>query len=143
MPNQLTQSLSQPQSSLNYLDAIKQIESSGGTDPKMYKPNKYGALGPYQLTPPLYKDIQKYHPEFKNISFEKAALDPSIAPHAANAGLDTISQQLDKIGVDPTMHNNVQAYHSGIGNVKNGTIGPQGKDYMKKFHELTGGQYGS
>ena len=48
----------------------------------------------------------------------------------AKAGLQSISRNLASEGVAPTIDAVIQAYHSGAGNVRKGTIGPEGKDYL-------------
>jgi hypothetical protein len=125
-------------SGMHPLDAIKQLESSGGTNPAARKPNKYGALGNYQITPALYTDIQAHYPQFKDVPFERAALEEGLDRQVANAGLDVIEKQLTSLGVDPTYPNIALAYHSGVGNVKKGKIGSQGLQYVTKFKQLTG-----
>lgn len=123
---------------LSPLDAIYQLESSGGKNKKARVQNSSGALGNYQITPGLFEDIKKHFPEYKDISFEQAALHPEMDRKVANAGLNVIATQLQALGVSPTMQNVALAYHSGIGNVKNNKIGPYGKKYLEDFTSLTG-----
>lgn len=121
------------------LKAIMQLESSGGTNKAADTPNSYGALGDYQITPSFYKDVQKMNPDqFEDIPFQKAATDPNISREVVDHGLDMIAKQLKSMKVDPNLDNVILAYHSGIGNVKKGNIGPQGKKYLEDFKNLTG-----
>ena len=121
--------IAQPQTS-GLLDAIKAKESSGGTDPRARVLGPKGALGNFQLTASLYKDIQRDFPEFKSISFEEAALTEGLDRQVAEAGLQSITRNLASEGVASTPDAVIQAYHSGAGNVRRGTIGPEGKDYL-------------
>ena len=128
-----------PQSA-GLLDAIKKKESSGGTDHTAQVLGAKGALGNFQLTSSLYKDIQRDFPEFRGITFEEAALTEGLDRQAAEAGLQSISRNLSYEGVAPTMDAVIQAYHSGAGNVRTGTIGPEGKDYLKSILRTLNGE---
>lgn len=106
MANELTQFLAQE-------------ESSGGTNSAALKPDKNGALGKYQLQPDLYADIQRNFPEFKNIPFERAALEPGLDQQVANAGIQTIMRMYaTELNMPATPALIATTWQQGFGNMK-------------------------
>ena len=122
----------------NELDTIFQLESSAGTDPKRLKPNKYGALGSYQLTPPAFEDLQTNFPEkYKDKKFDEVALDDNQARDAAGDYVSLIRKRLVKKNIAPTRNAILAGYHSGVGNLGVGKRpGPEEIKYINKADEL-------
>jgi len=119
------------------LDSIWQVESSKGTNPARLEPNASGALGDYQLKPEAVQDIRRVFPsKYSDKSFEEIALDPVMARGAANDYLSVIQMHLRNKNIAPTLEALSTGYHSGMGNVARGTIGPKGLDYWTKIQAL-------
>jgi len=127
---------------------LAQEESSGGTNEKARTPNSDGALGTYQITPALYADIQKAFPEFKNVSFERAALEEGLDRQVASAGTKVVQRQIAGIGIAPTPALIATVWHQGIGNVNKAKkkalagdgnlskhLGPIGQRYLQRASE--------
>lgn len=97
---------------------LAQEESSGGRNIKARTPDIDQALGTFQLTPGLYADIQKNFPEFKDVPFERAALEAGLDKQVANAGIQTIQKQIAGIGIAPTPALISTVWQQGIGNIQ-------------------------
>lgn len=123
----------------NLLDIIYQLESSAGQNRRAYKPNKYGALGGYQLTPGAYQEVQKWLPEvWRGKSFNEVATNDKLAREAASQYTDVLNQQLLAKKANVTNAMILAAYHSGAGNAARNTLGPYGRDYVAKARALAG-----
>jgi soluble lytic murein transglycosylase-like protein len=99
------------------LDAIRQVESSGG---KHLLSDK-GAKGPYQL---MDATGEEYHAKL-GIKDKYDPYDEAQSRKIAEAILKDYASQL---GGD--LNKAVTAYHSGVKNVKEGKLGPQGRAYL-------------
>ena len=100
------------------LDAVKKVES-GGNEKAV---SKAGAKGPYQLMDETGKE---YHKKL-NI---KDAYDPFDEKQARKIADAIIADNLEAF--DGDLEKALTAYHSGQGNVKRGTLGPEGRKYAK------------
>ena len=98
-------------------DFLAQEESSGGTNPKARKLDVKGT-GKYQLGAELYKDIQAQFPEFADIPYERAALEPGLDLKAAQAGAQVVNKQIAGLGIAPTRALIATVWQQGIGNFK-------------------------
>lgn len=108
------------------IDAIKQVESSGGkftTGPK----TKYGvAKGSYQV---LDTTGQEYH--------RKLGIDEPYDPYNEEQQREIVRAILgDYMRMfDGDIELALTAYHTGPGNVRKGKIGPQGRAYVPKIEK--------
>lgn len=109
------------------LEAIRQVESSGGkytTGPK----TKYGtAKGSYQVLDSTGKEY-----------FEKLGLEGKYDPYDEKQQKQIAKAiLLDYMRMfDGDINKAITAYHTGPGNVKKGEIGPQGKAYLPKVEAV-------
>jgi len=119
------------------LDTIMDLESSGGTNPAALKQNSAGALGNYGMTPGKYEDVQRiFKDKWKGKDFKTVALDPKLSREAARDGLRVGALNLASLGVAPTANAVILEYHTGVGNVAKGNIGPLGKKYINDARRL-------
>jgi len=126
-----------PNNNDKLLDSIWQVESSKGTNPKRLEPNEAGALGDYQLKPGAVQDVRRVYPsKYADKSFEEIALDPITSREAANDYLSIIQMHLRNKNIAPTLEALSTGYHSGMGNVARGTIGPKGLNYWTRIQAL-------
>ena len=118
------------------LSAVQAIESSG--DPLAY--NKHsGARGLYQITEICLADYNQYHTQQYTL---EQLYDPEINEKiAAWYLLVRIPQMLDHYNIIITPDNILWAYNAGIGKVRKGIMPEETKNYIKKYHKLTGGDY--
>jgi len=124
MSNELTQFLAQE-------------ESSGGKNKKALVPDKNGALGKYQLQPALYSDIQRNFPEFKDIPFERAALEPGLDRRVADAGIQTISKMFaTELNMPATPALIATTWQQGFGNMKQALKDSQGGQLRPQLGRL-------
>lgn len=123
---------------IDLLDAIYELESSSGKNPKAYVMNKVGALGGYQMRKSTYEgDLQKMYPsKWASVPFEKAMKNDIVAREAANDYLSLLNRYLTSFDVVPSEDTLLAAYHQGAGNVAKGNIGPIGKEYVQKGLEF-------
>jgi soluble lytic murein transglycosylase-like protein len=109
------------------LDSIKQVESAGGkytTGPK----TKYGvAKGAYQV---LDSTGKEYH---KKLGI-KAKYDPYNETQQRKIASAILSDYIAHF--DGDVSKGITAYHSGIGNVEKGKLGPQGRAYLPKVSKV-------
>lgn len=106
------------------LDAVKQVESTGDTN-AVGKPTKAGiAKGAYQL---LDSTGKEYHDKLGI----KEAYDPFNEPQARKIAAAYLE---DLYGIFHNWPDAITAYHSGQGNVKRGTLGPEGKKYANSVY---------
>ena len=102
------------------LDGILQTESGG--DPTKVSP--VGASGPYQIM----KDTA-LNPGF---GVQPISLEDRFDPTKSRAFAEAYLKGIEKANPDFTTEQLLQAYHSGVGNVKKGNIGPIGQAYPDK-----------
>ena len=107
----------------NLLDAIMQVESGGDTNAV----SPVGASGPYQIM-----EATALNPGYgvKPISSQDR-FNPEISRSFAKEYLEGIAKANPNFNTDQLL----QAYHSGVGNVKKGNIGPVGAEYPNKVNE--------
>ena len=115
------------------LDTIFELESSQGRNKKAYKANSVGALGGYQITPLTWKDLLQEMPtKWGKANYAKVVTDNALARLAATDILQIKSDRLSRNGIMPSEDNLLLAYHSGEGNVLQGSIGPEGQKYLQR-----------
>ena len=119
-------------------DTIYNLESSEGQNRAAYKPNRYKALGGFQLTPDAFSEVQKLNPQWKGQNFSTVATNDVLAREAASDYLKVLARQFSRLGIPLTNENLLLAYHSGAGNVKKGTIGKYGRQYQARARALAG-----
>jgi len=119
------------------LDVIYALESSSGTNKKAYVENEVGALGGYQIRRSTYKDIQRINKDrWGKIDFETVAGDDRLSRLAANDYVNWIEKYYTDRDISPSVENILLGYHSGVGNVRKGNIGKEGKNYIKRAHDI-------
>ena len=100
------------------MDYIHGIESDYGRNPKAMKPNKAKALGPYQITPIAWKDLQQQYPErYGKANYAQTVLDPMASRWAAWDMTRLNARYLKNLGVPVTEENLAAAYNMGAGGV--------------------------
>lgn len=105
------------------LDAVRQVESSGGKN-NLGPDTKYGrAEGPYQL---IEKFAKPYHSKL-GLSGEYDPYNEKQSRKIASAMLEDNLKWTNGDLVDA-----VTAYHSGIKNVRQKKLGPEGRAYAKR-----------
>ncbi len=126
------------------LDYVRDIESSGGTDPRRLRPNRAGALGDYQITKIAFKDLQLHMPDkYANKSFEEVVLNPEIAREAARDYFLVLEGYLTTWGIPVTQEHLVAAYNMGPMAFKQHYFGKrrmptQTKNYIRRYNALRG-----
>lgn len=132
MPNSYTDALAAPDRE-QLLDAIFELESSSGRNPKAYFPDKFGSLGGYQMRESTFGDLQRIFPsKWGKVEFKKAMLDNNTARMAASDYVNVIQNFLSQRGVPPTADNLLAAYNAGMGNVVKKKVSPEGQLYAKR-----------
>lgn len=121
------------------LDLVHKIESDEGKDPNSWRPNAAGALGPYQLRPIAWKDLQRVKPEvYGDVPFAKGAVDPVMARQAARDYLILNMEYLKNYGLPVNVDYVLASYNTGIGSVqdawnKTGKLSSAADRYVTKY----------
>ncbi len=106
------------------LKAVEHVESRGNPNAVSSK----GAIGTHQVTPPAMRDVLRSQGvddrQYTDAQLREIAKQPGASKKFGEAYLQML---LGKYNGNITKA--LTAYHSGIGNVEKGTIGPEGKKY--------------
>ena len=105
------------------LDALRLVESSG--NPNAVSP--VGASGPYQI---MESTAQK--PGF---GVAPITLEDRFDENKSRNFAESYLKGIEKSNPNFTLDQILQSYHSGVGNVKKGNLGPEGKAYVPKINE--------
>jgi hypothetical protein len=103
------------------LDALMQVESGG--DVNAVSP--VGASGPYQIM-----ETTGLNPGF---GVAPISSEDRFNPEKSRAFADAYLKGIEKYNPDFSLDEILQSYHSGVGNVKKGNLGPEGQAYVPKI----------
>lgn len=95
------------------LDYIHGIESNYGKDPRSRVPNAKGAIGHYQITPIMFKDLQQWMPEKYNSMKFTDLLDPRLSKQAAIDAFKILKRYLNSYKVPITEESLAASYNMG------------------------------
>jgi len=112
---------------------VQYTETAGFSSDVYNKPNAFGAVGPYQLTPIAFKDLQRVYPnKYSKEAFNKVAVSPELSKTAMLDYMGVLRGYAEKWGIDPSTENLLQMYNVGPGDFKKGK---RNQGYVDKYYE--------
>ena len=111
---------------------VKYNESRGASPQKLLTPGPSGELGPYQLTPKAWEDLQRVYPQYKTMDFFKTATNEPTAKTAMMDYMSILDGYLKAWGLPNTDANILQSYNGGPGDFRNGERNPE---YVRTYRK--------